>query len=162
MSKPRAKIYTHLWYAKEAEEAAAFYASIFPDSRVDRVTPLMSESPSGPPGSVKIVDFTLLGQRFQAITAGPHHEFNDAISLVVECEDQAELDRYWDALIVGGQPAACGWLIDRYGLRWQIVPATMSEWMLDTNPARAKRISDAVMKMVKLDFAKLEAAAREG
>ena len=163
MSKPRAKIYTHLWYAKEAEEAAAFYASIFPDSRVDRVTPLMSESPSGPPGSVKIVDFTLLGQRFQAITAGPHHEFNDAISMVVECEDQAELDRYWDALLAGGgKPAACGWLVDRYGLRWQIVPAKMDEWMRDTNPARSKRVSDAVMKMVKLDFAKLEAAAREG
>ncbi|MBN9161218.1 MAG: hypothetical protein BGO98_15380 [Myxococcales bacterium 68-20] len=163
MSKPRAKIYTHLWYAKEAEEAAAFYASIFPDSRVDRVTPLMSESPSGPPGSVKIVDFTLLGHRFQAITAGPHHEFNDAISLVVECDDQAELDRYWDALLAGGgKPAACGWLVDRYGLRWQIVPAKMDEWMRDTNPARAKRISDAFMKMVKLDFAKLEAAAREG
>lgn len=163
MSKPRAKIYTHLWYAKEAEEAAAFYASIFPDSRVDRVTPLMSESPSGPPGSVKIVDFTLLGQRFQAITAGPHHEFNDAISIVVECEDQAELDRYWDALLVrGGKPAACGWLVDRYGLRWQIVPAKMDEWMRDTNTARSKRVSDAVMKMVKLDIAKLEAAAREG
>jgi len=161
MAKTRAKIYTHLWYAKEAEEAAAFYASIFPDSRVDRVTPLMSESPSGPPGSVKIVDFTLLGQRFQAITAGPHHEFNDAISLVVECEDQAELDRYWDALLTGGgKPAACGWLIDRYGLRWQIVPAKMDEWMRDPDPARAKRISDALMKMVKLDFAKLEAAAR--
>lgn len=161
MSKARAKIYTHLWYAKEAEEAASFYASIFPDSRVDRVTPLMSESPSGPPGSVKIVDFTLLGQRFQAITAGPHHEFNDAISIVVECDDQAELDRYWDALLSGGgKPAACGWLVDRFGLRWQIVPAKMDEWMRDTNPARAKRVSDAVMKMVKLDFAKLEEAAR--
>lgn len=163
MSKARAKIYTHLWYAKEAEEAASFYASIFPDSRVDRVTPLMSESPSGPPGSVKIVDFTLLGQRFQAITAGPHHEFNDAISIVVECEDQAELDRYWDALLSGGgKPAACGWLIDRYGLRWQIVPAKMDEWMRDTNPARSKRVSDAVMKMVKIDFAKLDEAARAG
>jgi predicted 3-demethylubiquinone-9 3-methyltransferase (glyoxalase superfamily) len=86
----RAKIVPHLWYAKEAEEAARFYASIFPDSGVDRVTPLRSESPSGPPGSVKVVDFTLFGQRFQAISAGPHHEFNDAISFVVLCDDQAE------------------------------------------------------------------------
>src|SRR5262245_50316233 len=96
------KIFMHLWYAKEAEEAARFYASIFPDSRVDRVTPLMSESPSGPPGSVKVVDFTLLGQRFQAMTAGPHDEFNDAISMMVLCDDQADLDRYWDALLWGG------------------------------------------------------------
>src|SRR3954466_8766926 len=96
MAKAPAKIFPFLWYAKEAEEAAHFYASIFPDSRVDRVTPLLSESPSGPPGSVKVVDFTLLGQRFQAMSAGPHHDFNDAISIMVECEDQAELDRYWN------------------------------------------------------------------
>ena len=104
-SKGRAKIFPFLWYAKEAEEAARFYASIFPDSRVDRVTPMLSESPSGPPGSVKVVDFTLLGQRFQAMTAGPHHEFNDAISMFVLCDDQAELDRYWNALIEGGGKA---------------------------------------------------------
>src|SRR2546427_11964796 len=110
-SKGRSKIFPHLWYAKEAEAAAKFYASIFPESRVDRVTPMLSESPSGPPGSVKIVDFTLLGQRFQAMTAGPHHEFNDAISMVVLCDDQAELDRYWNALLEGGGKAqACGWL----------------------------------------------------
>lgn len=159
--RPRTKIFPHLWYAKEAEEAAAFYASVFPDSRVDRVTPLLSESPSGPPGSVKVVDFTLLGQRFQAITAGPHHEFNDAISMVVLCDDQAELDRYWDALVKdGGKPQACGWLIDRYGLRWQIVPAGLDAWMLDTDPTRSKRVSDALMKMVKLDIGVLERAHR--
>ena len=101
----KSKIFTHLWYAKEAEEAAKFYASIFPNSRVDRVTPLLSESPSGPAGSVKVVDFTLFGQRFQAMTAGPHHDFNDAISMVVLCDDQAELDRYWNALLEGeGSP----------------------------------------------------------
>ncbi|MDF2697323.1 MAG: 3-demethylubiquinone-9 3-methyltransferase [Labilithrix sp.] len=160
-TKTRSKIYTHLWYAKEAEEAAAFYCSIFPDSRVDRVTPLLSESPSGPPGSVKVVDFTLLGQRFQALTAGPHHEFNDAISIVVACDDQAELDRYWNALIEGGgKPQACGWLIDRFGLRWQIVPAILDEWMRDSDPVRSKRVSDALLKMVKLDIAKLQAAYR--
>jgi predicted 3-demethylubiquinone-9 3-methyltransferase (glyoxalase superfamily) len=157
----RSKIYTHLWYAKEAEEAARFYASIFPDSHVDRVTTLQSETPSGPPGSVKIVDFTLFGQRYQAITAGPHHEFNDAISLVVQCDDQRELDRYWDALVAGGGvPQACGWLIDRFGLRWQIVPAALDEMIRDTDAARSKRVSDAFLQMVKLDLATLEKAYR--
>jgi len=160
-TKARSKIYTHLWYAKEAEEAASFYASIFPDSRVDRVTALLSESPSGPPGSVKIVDFTLFGQRFQAMSAGPHHEFNDAASIVVECDDQAELDRYWNGLLAGGGKAqACGWLIDRFGLRWQIVPTVLNEMMRDKDPARSKRVTDAILKMVKLDIATLEKAYR--
>jgi len=160
-SRASTKIFPHLWYAKEAEEAARFYASIFPDSRVDRVTPLMSESPSGPPGSVKVVDFTLSGQRFQAISAGPHHEFNDAISMVVLCDNQAELDRYWNALLEGGgKPQACGWLIDRFGLRWQIVPAVLSKMMRDKDAARSKRVTDALLKMVKLDIAVLEKAYR--
>ena len=160
-SKGSAKIFPHLWYAKKAEEAARLYASIFPDSRVDSVTPLLSESPSGPPGSVKVVDFTLFGQRFQAITAGPHHEFNDAISLVVSCNDQAELDRYWNALLEdGGEPQACGWLIDRFGVRWQIVPAALDDMMRDADPDRSKRVSDAFLKMVKLDIAALEDAYR--
>src|SRR5437867_12261431 len=159
--KTRTKIYTHLWYATEAEEAARFYASIFPDSRVDRVTPLMSESPSGPPGSVTVVAFTLFGQRFQAISAGPHHEFNDAISMVVMCDDQAELDRYWNALLDrGGEAQACGWLIDRFGLRWQIVPAVLSEMMRDNDAARSKSVTDALLKMVKVDIAALEKAYR--
>ena len=157
----RPKIFTHLWYAKEAAEAARFYASIFPNSRVDRVTTLKSESPSGPPGSVEVVDFTLLGQRFQAMSAGPHHEFNDAVSIVVLCDDQAELDRYWDALLSGGgRPQACGWLIDRYGLRWQIVPTRMDELMSDPDPVRSKRVSDAMLQMIKLDIATLERAYR--
>jgi predicted 3-demethylubiquinone-9 3-methyltransferase (glyoxalase superfamily) len=161
MARKGSKIYTHLWYATEAEEAARFYASIFPDSRVEHVTPMLSDTPSGPPGSVKVVDFTLFGQRFQAITAGPHHEFNDAISLVVLCDDQAELDRYWNALLEGGgKPQACGWLIDRYGLRWQIVPAVLDEMMLDKDPERSKRVTDALLKMVKLDIAELEEAYR--
>jgi predicted 3-demethylubiquinone-9 3-methyltransferase (glyoxalase superfamily) len=155
----RAKIFTHLWYAKDAEEAARFYTSIFPDSRVDRVWSLPSETPSGPAGSVKVVDFTLRGQRFQAISAGPHHEFNDAISIVVVCDDQAELDRYWNALLEGGgQPQACGWLIDRFGLRWQVVPARLDELIRDADTDRAKRVTDAMLKMIKLDIAPLEAA----
>jgi predicted 3-demethylubiquinone-9 3-methyltransferase (glyoxalase superfamily) len=161
MASKRRKIFTHLWYAKDAEEAAKLYASIFPDSRVERVTPLLSDSPSGPPGSVKVVDFTLLGQPFQAMTAGPHHDFNDAISIVVQCDDQAELDRYWNALIEsGGKEQACGWLIDRYGLRWQIVPAVLDEMMADKDPARSKRVTDAMLKMVKLDVAALQRAYR--
>ena len=157
-STARAKIYTHLWYATQAEEAAKFYVSIFPDSRVDGVWPLPVESPSGPAGSVKIVDFTLFGQRFQALTAGPHHEFNDAISIVVLCEDQAELDRYWNALLEGGgKPQACGWLIDKFGLRWQIVPRLLDELMKD-DTSRARRVAEAMMKMVKIDIAAIKKA----
>jgi predicted 3-demethylubiquinone-9 3-methyltransferase (glyoxalase superfamily) len=158
----RTKIYPFFWYAKEAEEAAKFYASVFPNSRVDRVVTMQSESPSGPPGSVKVVDFTLFGQKFQAMTAGPHHDFNDAISMVVECDDQAELDRYWSALLSnGGQPQACGWLIDRFGLRWQIVPAVLVKMMADPDPVRSKRVSDAMLQMIKLDIAELEKAYRK-
>lgn len=157
----KSKIFPFLWYAKEAEAAAKFYASIFPDSSVDRVTPMLSESPSGPPGSVKVVDFTLFGQRFQAMTAGPHHDFNDAISLTVECDDQAELDRYWNALLEGGgKPQACGWLIDRFGVRWQIVPAVFDEMLRDADPARSKRVTDAMLQMVKFDIAALKQAYR--
>jgi predicted 3-demethylubiquinone-9 3-methyltransferase (glyoxalase superfamily) len=157
----RAKIFPHFWYAREAEEAAQFYASIFPDSRVDAVTSLPTDSPSGPAGSVKIVDFTLFGQRFQSMTAGPHHEFNDAISMVVLCKDQAELDRYWNAILEGGGKAqACGWINDRFGVRWQIVPAAMDEMMRDPDEARRKRVADAMLKMVKLDLATLEKAYR--
>ena len=160
-TKGSAKIYTHLWYAKEAEEAAGLYTSIFPDSRVDGVWSLPSDSPSGPAGSVKVVDFTILGQRFQAITAGPHHDFNDAISIVVLCDDQAELDRYWNALLEGGgKPQACGWLIDRFGLRWQMVPAVLDGMMREGDAARSKRVTNAMLKMVKLDIAVLEKAYR--
>jgi len=152
------KITPFLWYAKEAEEAAAFYASIFPDSRVTRVTTLQSESPSGPPGSVKVVDFVLFGQPFVAMSAGPLDPFNHAISFVVNCKDQAEVDRYWNALLQGGSPEACGWIKDRYGLSWQIVPTVLFEMMASPDKARSKRASDAMMKMIKLDIATLQAA----
>jgi predicted 3-demethylubiquinone-9 3-methyltransferase (glyoxalase superfamily) len=159
--KGRSKILTHFWYAKEAEEAARYYASIFPDSQVERVTTLMSDSPSGPPGSVKVVDFRLFGQPFRALSAGPHHEFNDAISIMVMCDDQTELDRYWNALLEGGGKAqACGWLIDRFGVRWQIIPAVFEEMMRDEDAARSKKVTDAMLKMVKLDIAALEKAYR--
>ena len=124
MSKsPAQKIVPSLWYVREAEEAARFYASVFPDSRVDRVTTLAAESPSGPPGSVAVVEFTLCGQAFMSISAGPHHEFNDAVSFIVNCDSQAELDRYWNALDSnGGRPQACGWIIDRYDSPGPISP----------------------------------------
>jgi predicted 3-demethylubiquinone-9 3-methyltransferase (glyoxalase superfamily) len=157
-SKVRQRITPHLWYAKEAEEAARFYASIFPDSRVNRVTPLPVESPSGPAGSVNMVDFTLFGQPFHAISAGPLDPFNHAISLVVACDDQAELDRYWNALLAGGKAEQCGWLKDKYGLSWQIVPARLGEMMEDSDPAKARRVAQAILKMGKLDIAGLEAA----
>jgi predicted 3-demethylubiquinone-9 3-methyltransferase (glyoxalase superfamily) len=152
------KITPHLWYAKEAEEAAAFYASIFPDSRVKRVTALPTDSPSGPAGSVKVVEFVLFGQDFMAIAAGPLDPFNHAVSFVVSCDDQAEIDRYWNALLEGGSAEQCGWLKDRYGLSWQIVPKALGEMMTGADPAKAKRAADAMMKMVKLDIAALEAA----
>ena len=152
------KITPFLWYATQAEEAAAFYASIFPDSRVERVVTLPSESPSGPPGSVKVVDFVLFGQRFVAMTAGPLDPFNHAVSFVVNCENQAEIDRYWNALLDGGTPEQCGWLKDRFGLSWQIVPTVLGDIMADPDRAKAKRAADAMLKMVKIDIATLQAA----
>jgi predicted 3-demethylubiquinone-9 3-methyltransferase (glyoxalase superfamily) len=158
-SKRGQKLFPHFWYAKEAEEAARFYASIFPDSRVDRVFKIPSETPSGPPGSVSIVDFTLFGQRCQAISAGPLDPFNHAISMVVLCDDQAEIDKYWSALLQGGGvEEQCGWLRDRYGLSWQIIPSMMDDLIADTDLDRARRVTEAMLKMVKLDIAKLKAA----
>jgi predicted 3-demethylubiquinone-9 3-methyltransferase (glyoxalase superfamily) len=152
------KITPFLWYSKEAEEAGRFYASIFPDSRVTRVTTLPSESPSGPPGSVKVVDFVLFGQAFVAMSAGPLDPFNHAVSFVVNCADQAEIDRYWNALLEGGSAEQCGWLKDRFGLLWQIVPTVLFEMMAAPDRVKAKRASDAMLKMVKLDIATLQAA----
>jgi predicted 3-demethylubiquinone-9 3-methyltransferase (glyoxalase superfamily) len=157
------KITPFLWYAKEAEEAARFYASVFPDSRVGRVVTMPSESPSGPPGSVKVVDFVLFGQAFTAMSAGPLDPFNHAVSFVVNCDNQAELDKYWNALLGnGGTAEQCGWLRDRYGLSWQIVPKMLGEMMSDPDRAKAKRVSDAMLKMVKIDIAALKAAAQAG
>jgi predicted 3-demethylubiquinone-9 3-methyltransferase (glyoxalase superfamily) len=153
------KITPFLWYAREAEEAAAFYTSVFPDSRVTRVVTMPSESPSGPPGSVKVVEFVLFGQPFTAMTAAGNDAFNHAVSFVVSCADQAEVDRYWNGLLRGGgQPEACGWLKDRFGLSWQIVPAVMFEMMADPDVTRTRRATEAMMKMVKFDVAALKAA----
>jgi predicted 3-demethylubiquinone-9 3-methyltransferase (glyoxalase superfamily) len=162
MSKsPVQKIVPHIWYTKEAEEAAGFYVSVFPDSRIDRVTRLPAESPSGPAGSVVVVEFTLFGQAFMGLTAGPHHPFNDAISFLVNCDSQAEIDRYWNALLEnGGKPQACGWIIDKYGLRWQISASALGAMMADPDQAKARRATQKMLKQIKIDIAEIEAAYR--
>lgn len=153
-----AKITPFLWYSSEAEEAAGFYAATFPNSCVTRVNAMPVESPSGPAGSVKVVEFELFGQPFVAMSAGPLDPFNHAVSFSVSCDDQAELDRYWNALLDGGTPENCGWMKDRYGLRWQIVPAVLNDMMADPDRTRAARTATAMMKMVKFDIAALQAA----
>jgi len=154
------KITANLWYAKEAEEAAKFYTSIFPDSRIDSVNALPADSPSGPAGSVKIVEFTLFGQKFMAMSAGPLDDFNHAISFMVHCDDQAEIDRYWDAILKnGGTEEQCGWVKDKFGVCWQITPAVLNELMRDPDQKKARRVAEAMLKMKKLDVAELRAAA---
>ena len=152
------KIVPHLWFTDQAEEAARFYCSIFPNSRVDRITASPADTPSGPAGSVVIVDFTLNGQPFMAISAGPLDPFNHAVSFMVSCDSQEEVDRYWEALLNGGSPEQCGWLKDRYGLSWQIVPTVLQDMIADPDRQRAKRVMEAMLGMVKLDIAGLKRA----
>ena len=152
------RIVTSLWYAEKAREAAEFYCSLLPDSRIDSVTTLPAETPSGPPGSVEIVEFTLAGRPFMAMAAGPLDPFNHAISLTIHCADQAEIDRLWDALGDGGTVERCGWLKDRYGVSWQIVPTALGTMMKDPDPARVKRVAEAMLQMVKFDIAALQRA----
>jgi len=147
------KITPFLWYTAEAEEAAAFYAGIFPDSRVVRVTAV--------PGTdgTRMVEFELFGQPFFAMSHPRTDTFNHAISLLVSCADQAELDRYWNALLDnGGTADACGWLRDRYGISWQIVPETLIPMVSDRDTVKATRVAAAMMQMIKLDDAALKAA----
>jgi predicted 3-demethylubiquinone-9 3-methyltransferase (glyoxalase superfamily) len=153
-------IVPHLWFADKAVEAAQFYVSLFPSSRVDSVTPIPADTPSGPAGSVDVVEFTLAGQQFMAINAGPLDPFNHAISFLVNCKDQAEIDRLWDALSAGGTIEQCGWLKDRYGLSWQISPIVLGEMMKDRDRGRARRVMEAMLQMKKLDIAGLERAYR--
>lgn len=153
------RITPFLWVEENAEAVAAFYTSVFPDAGIDLSTSMPSESPSGPPGSVKVVSITLCGQPFTVMSAKGAEPFNHAVSMVVECADQAEVDRYWDALMAGGgHPEACGWLRDRYGLAWQIVPVELFEMMAAPDREAAKRASDAMMGMIKLDLPALRAA----
>ena len=149
-----------LWFDGQAEEAANFYAGLLPDSRVDAVHRAPGDYPSGEAGQVLLVEFTLMGRPFQGLNGGPQFKFSEAISLTVPCADQAEVDKYWDALLTdGGKPAACGWLTDKFGLSWQIVPDALGRLMEHPDPAVAKRVFEAMMGMVKLDVAGLERAA---
>lgn len=152
------KIAPCLWFEREAEEAARFYVSIFPDSRIDHVQRNLVDTPAGKADQVLVVNFTLAGQRFMALNGGSRIEFNHAISLEVDCADQAEVDRLWDGLVEGGMPVQCGWLADRYGISWQIVPTLLGKYIADPDPAKAARVMLAMMQMVKLDIAALDAA----
>lgn len=151
-------IVTNLWFDRDALDAAEFYCSIFPNSGVDVVTDYTEVGP-GPAGTPVTVDFHLDQTRFTAINGGPMFAFTEAVSLLIECCDQAELDHYWAALSEGGQVQQCGWLKDRYGLSWQVVPAQLSQLVADPDRARASRCMTAMMAMQKLDLAELLAAA---
>ena len=148
-----------LWFDGRAEEAAKFYTSILPDSRIDHVWRSPITTPGAREGEVILVEFTLAGQSYQALNGGPHEPFNDAVSLSVRCRDQAEVDRYWEALIAGGgKPVQCGWLTDKFGVRWQIVPEALLEMMRGPDTQSSKRAMAAMMEMVKLDVARLKEA----
>jgi predicted 3-demethylubiquinone-9 3-methyltransferase (glyoxalase superfamily) len=151
-------IVTSLWFDTEAYEAAEFYCSLFPNSQITNVMRYTEAGP-GEPGTVVTVDFVLDGRRFNGINGGPAFTFSEAISLLVPCADQAEADRLWDALLDGGQPSQCGWLKDRYGLSWQIVPNGLDELLGDPDPGRARRATEAMLQQSKLDLAAIRAAA---
>lgn len=154
------KITAFLWFDTRAEEAAEFYTGLFPDSRIDKETRSPLDTPGGAgEGEVITVAFTLAGRSFIAMNGGPDHPFTDAISLSIDCADQAEVDRYWNAFLDGGEPVACGWIKDRFGLSWQVTPRILPRLLADPDRAKAKRAMEAMMQMVKIDVAAIEAAA---
>jgi len=148
----------NLWFDTQAEEAAAFYLSVFPNSRILTVTHYTEAGPREA-GMVLTVEFELNGQRFVGINGGPNFTFDEAISFEIDCETQEELDYYWEALTEGGEESQCGWLKDRFGVSWQVVPTGMAELFADPDPGRARRAMEAMLKMRKLDLAALQAAA---
>jgi predicted 3-demethylubiquinone-9 3-methyltransferase (glyoxalase superfamily) len=149
---------THMWFTDDALEAAKFYVSLLPDSRIDRVTSNPVDIPGRPAGSVEMVDFTLAGQPFMAIGAGENDAFNHAISLMIRCEEQEEIDRLWSALLKGGSPEPCGWLKDRYGVSWQIVPEVLADMLNDPDRKKAARVMEALLQMEKIDIEELRDA----
>jgi predicted 3-demethylubiquinone-9 3-methyltransferase (glyoxalase superfamily) len=151
------KIKPCLWFDRDAEAAVALYTSLFPDSRI-LTTSRYGEGAPMPKGTVMVVEFELAGMKFQALNGGPVFKFTEAISLSVRCEDQAEVDHFWYKLSEGGQPSRCGWLKDRFGLSWQIVPEVLGKLLGSGDAARTQRVMGALMKMSKLDIAILEKA----
>jgi len=154
---PMQKITPFLWFDGNAEEATNYYVSIFPDSRITKVM-RCGEAGPGPRGSVLAIDFELLGQRFSALNGGPMYTFSPAISFVVNCETQEEVDRYWELLLRGGEALMCGWLKDRFGLSWQITPTVLPDMLRDEDEEKAGRAMRAMMDMQKLDIAALKRA----
>ncbi|MEW6586541.1 MAG: VOC family protein [Nitrospirota bacterium] len=152
------KITPHLWFDKEAREAAEFYVSVFPGSKVTSVTTLHNT----PSGECDVVSFELSGQPFMAISAGPYFKFNEAVSFIVHCDTQEEIDYYWDKLSAVPEAEQCGWLKDKYGLSWQIVPYVMDEMMKDKDETKVARLTEAFLKMKKFDIDKLERAYKGG
>ncbi len=154
-----------LWFDNQAEEAAKFYASIFPNSAVGHIAhygEFSSQASGRPAGSVMTVTFKLDGQEFLGLNGGPVFQFTPAISFMVNCKDQKEIDHYWDKLIEGGAPMECGWLTDKFGLSWQIVPAELGEMMKDPDTRKSERAMGALLKMVKLDAAEIRKAYEQG
>jgi predicted 3-demethylubiquinone-9 3-methyltransferase (glyoxalase superfamily) len=146
-----------LWFDTQGEEAARFYTTVFKDSRLGRISRYTEAGP-GPAGSVATVEFELNGQQFFVLNGGPLYTFNEAVSLTIPCADQAEVDYYWDRLTEGGQEVACGWLKDKFGLFWQVVPTVQMEMMSDPDPEKVRRVYEAMFTMTKLDVAALQAA----
>ena len=151
------RITPFLWFDHQAEEAANFYASIFENSKIEGVTHY-GESGPAPKGTVMTVAFTLAGQQFVALNGGPHFKFTEAISFVVNCETQEEVDEFWEKLSAGGQKVECGWLKDKYGLSWQVVPTALGRMLQDQDPEKSERVMNAVLQMKKIDIAALEKA----
>jgi len=160
MSQKLQKISPFLWFDQQAEEAARFYISIFPNSSITKIGRYTDAGP-GPKGSVMTVAFQLDGQEFTALNGGPVFKFNEAVSFVVNCDTQQEVDHFWERLSQGGQIIECGWLKDKYGLAWQIVPRVLMEMIVDADPAKVDRVMRAMMKMKKLEIAPLEKAYQE-
>jgi predicted 3-demethylubiquinone-9 3-methyltransferase (glyoxalase superfamily) len=151
------KISTCLWFDNNAEEAVSFYTSVFKDSKIKGIT-YYGEGAPLPKGTVMTISFQIEGREFLALNGGPVFKFTEAISLIVNCKDQKEIDYYWDKLAEGGSEVQCGWLKDKYGLSWQIVPAALGEMMMDKDPAKSARVMQVLMKMIKLDIATLKKA----
>ena len=153
------KISPCLWFNGDAEAAAKLYTTVFPDSRIVSVDRAPAETPSGPKDMVLTVEFSIAGRTFIALNGGPDFTFNEAISFSIDCEDQAEVDRYWDALIAGGgEPSVCGWLKDRFGVSWQVVPRRLTEMLQSPDREAAGRAMEAMLKMTKIEVAELEQA----